>query len=165
MLNKFEKKSCHQQWTHWSESNSIILQIYSKLSNWATMIYIRFSTVKFLYKKGVIKISGGLRFSKIKIGTCRIRCGILPRLVRFESHICCRIIEYIHKKNWTLSLFLSITLFNCTSSLTHMISRLSTKKNWIIWRKRSSGFLRIFTEAFFLFLTPAGGSNSAGLFS
>ena len=98
LLNKFEKKSCHQQWTHWSESNSIILQIYSKLSNWATMIYIRFSTVKFLYKKGVIKISGGLRFSKIKIGTCRIRCGILPRLVRFESHICCRIIEYIQQQ-------------------------------------------------------------------
>ncbi len=95
------------------------------------MIYIRFSTVEFLYKKGVIKISGGLRFSKIKIGTCRIRCGILPRLVRFESHICCRIIEYIHKKkSWTLPLFLSITLFNCTTSLTHMISRLS-KKNWI----------------------------------
>ncbi len=32
---------------------------------------------------------------------------------------------------------------------------------WIIWRKRSSGFLRIFTVAFFL--TPAGGSNPAGL--
>ena len=32
----------------------------------------------------------------------------------------------------------------------------------IIWRKRSSGFLRIFTVVFFLFLTPAGGSNPAG---
>ena len=29
-------------------------------------------------------------------------------------------------------------------------------------RKRSSGFLRIFTVAFLPFLTPAGGSNPAG---
>ena len=32
---------------------------------------------------------------------------------------------------------------------------------WIKGKKRSSGFLCIFTEASLLFLTPAGGSNPA----
>ncbi len=34
---------------------------------------------------------------------------------------------------------------------------------WIKGRIRSGGLLRIFTEAFLLFLAPAGGSNPAGL--
>ncbi len=35
-------------------------------------------------------------------------------------------------------------------------------KNRINGRKRSSGFLRVFTVAFLLFLTPTGSSNPAG---
>ena len=59
--------------------------------------------------------------------------------------------------------------FNNSSSLRFCLKIQSGGKEMkkiigIIWRKRSSGFLRIlfFTVAFFLFLTPAGGSNPAG---
>ena len=37
-------------------------------------------------------------------------------------------------------------------------------KVWIMERKQSSGFRRIFTVAFLLFLAPAGGSNPISKF-